>query len=444
MATPLRSLLVAPIYAASIDTGGGQRTYHLYRSLARLGSVDILLVTEPVFADLEATLETLRAQFSQARVVRVHRSTAQFVPASASGASLAGRLGYALRRVHGALRPRSALYRPSEEAIGALRGLLDAQDHHVVVGRYLRCTALSGAFEQQRVPVVVDLDDLDEIVLRSRIGAPTTGWLKRLVLGHQARQTERVVQRLRLRCSHLFIASEADRRFVEHRSISVLPNIPLPPRASLAGAPVTVEIDDPVVLFVGSRVHRVNHEGLLRFVAACWPSISARMPAARLRVVGSGGWEGLREALEQTPGVIVVGRVDAVADEYAKAALCVSPLFEGSGTKIKVLEALAYGRPVVVASHSARGYEELVGHGIVVADDEAAMAEACLTLLGDPVRRRMLGASGQRLVEENHGFEALFGRFERALASAGIGGDDGVARPSPMLQKRVGAASGAD
>jgi hypothetical protein len=65
-------------------------------------------------------------------------------------------------------------------------------------------------------------------------------------------------------------------------------------------------------------------------------------------------------------------------------------------------------------------------------------------LLGDPVRRRMLGASGQRLVEENHGFEALFGRFERALASAGIGGDDGVARPSPILQKRVGAASGAD
>ena len=374
MAAPLRSLLVAPIYAASVDTGGGQRTYHLYRSLARLGSVDILLVSEPAFADLEATLGTLRAQFSQARVVRVHRSTAQFLLPPASGAGLMGGLGYAMRRAHSALRRRSALYRPSGEATEALRRLLDEQDHDVVVGRYLRCTALAGAFEQPDVPVVVDLDDLDEIVLRSRIGAPTTGRLKRLVLGHQARQTARVVERLHARCRHLFIASDADRRFVEHPSISVLANIPLLDGGSLARAPVDAGSDDPVVLFVGSRTHRVNQEGLLRFVASCWPGISARLPAARLRVVGSGGWEELREMLEKTPGVTVVGRVDEVVGEYAKAALCVVPLFEGSGTKIKVLEALAHGRPVVVASHSARGYEPLVGQGIVVADDEASMA----------------------------------------------------------------------
>jgi glycosyltransferase involved in cell wall biosynthesis len=442
MAAALRSLLVAPIYAASIDTGGGQRTYHLYRALARLGSVDILLVSEPAFADLEATLESLRAQFSDAHSVRVHRSAAQFVLAPASGAGRARRLGYALRRVVGALRPRAALYRPSDAAVEALRSLIDARDHHVVVGRYLRCTALSGAFEQQRVPVVVDLDDLDEIVLRSRIGAPTTGRLKRWVLARQARQTERVVHRLRRRCRHLFIASEADRRFVDHPSTSVLPNIPMP--AAAARAQADFEQDDPVVLFVGSRGHRVNHEGLLRFVSACWPLIGARMPSARLRVVGSGGWEALREALEKTPGVTVVGRVDEVADEYARAALCVVPLFEGSGTKIKVLEALAHGRPAVVAGHSARGYERLVGHGVVVAHDEAAMADECLKLLGDPVRRRALGISGQRLVEEGHGFEALFASFTQALAAAGIEIDDDVVRPSPVPRKKVGAASGAD
>ena len=441
MAAVLRSLLVAPIYAASIDTGGGQRTYHLHRALARLGSVDILLVSEPAFADLEATLESLRAQFADARSVRVHRSAPQFVLAPASGAGLARRLGYALRRVLGALRPRSALYRPSREAVEALQGLIDAEDHHLVVGRYLRCTALSGAFEQQRAPVVVDLDDLDEIVLRSRIRAPTTGRLKRLVLARQARQTEQVVHRLRQRCRHLFIASDADRGFVEHPSTSVLPNIPLPAAASFTQ--VAPETDDPVVLFVGSRAHRVNHEGLLRFVSACWPLISARMPTARLRVVGSGGWEALREALEKTPGVTVVGRVDEVADEYAQAALCVVPLFEGSGTKIKVLEALAHGRPVVVAGHSARGYERLIGHGVVVAHDETAMADECLKLLGDPVRRRALGTSGQRLVEESHGFEALFARFTQALAAAGIEVVD-VVRPSPVLPKEVGAASGAD
>jgi len=264
------------------------------------------------------------------------------------------------------------------------------------------------------------------------------------VLGRHARQTRRVVERLHQRCRHLFIASEADRRFVEHPSTSVLANIPLPAGRSHAGAPTDPGGDDPVLLFVGSRAHRVNHEGLLRFVATCWPRISARVPAAHLRVVGSGGWEELREALEKTRGVTVVGRVDEVADEYAKAALCVVPLFEGSGTKIKVLEALAYGRPVVVASHSARGYEQLVGQGIVVAHDEASMAEECVALLADPVRRRALGASGQRLVQEHHGFEALFTSFTRALASAGIAADDSAAPPEAVPRKEVGAASGAD
>jgi hypothetical protein len=98
----------------------------------------------------------------------------------------------------------------------------------------------------------------------------------------------------------------------------------------------------------------------------------------------------------------------------------------------------------VVAGHSARGYERLVGHGVVVAHDEAAMADECLKLLGDPVRRRALGISGQRLVEEGHGFEALFASFTQALAAAGIEIVDDVVRPSPVPRKEVGAASGAD
>ena len=65
-------------------------------------------------------------------------------------------------------------------------------------------------------------------------------------------------------------------------------------------------------------------------------------------------------------------------------------------------------------------------------------------MLADPVRRRALGASGQRLVQEHHGFEALFTTFARALASAGIAVDDSAGRPETVPRKEVGAASGAD
>jgi len=155
------------------------------------------------------------------------------------------------------------------------------------------------------------------------------------------------------------------------------------------------------------------------------------VPVARLRVVGSGGWEAERDQLEQTAGVSVIGTVEDLADEYRGAALCVVPLFEGSGTKIKVLEALMHGRVVVAARHSARGYEELVDRGVVAASNDAELADACAALLLDPARRQAMALAGQRLVRQNYGFEALFDRFSGGLIAAGVFHPDGLPAGTP-------------
>ena len=69
--------------------------------------------------------------------------------------------------------------------------------------------------------------------------------------------------------------------------------------------------------------------------------------------------------------------------EYAGAALCIVPLLEGSGTKIKVLEALMYGRPVVASQHSTRGFEALLGKGLVGAADDSQIVQQCVEHLRD-------------------------------------------------------------
>jgi glycosyltransferase involved in cell wall biosynthesis len=94
--------------------------------------------------------------------------------------------------------------------------------------------------------------------------------------------------------------------------------------------------------------------------------------------------------------------------------MSVVPISAGAGTKIKVLESLRFGRPVVLTRHSLRGYEGVLepGRDVMVADDPAAMADAIVQLLDAPDRRESMAQSGQALVAENFGFE----RFASVVA----------------------------
>jgi len=180
----LRSLLIAPIYNASPITGAGQRTLLLCRALAKLGTVDVLLVSEPACADVERVLDVVAASFAGAGSVAILRSTPQFVAPPAPG--FVARLQTYVQRLRHAARSRERAWRPSLEAIASLRRHLERGRYDVIVTRYLASASLSGALAQERVPVVVDLDDLDEAVIASRIGAPTTSVARRWLLQRHA------------------------------------------------------------------------------------------------------------------------------------------------------------------------------------------------------------------------------------------------------------------
>jgi glycosyltransferase involved in cell wall biosynthesis len=165
------------------------------------------------------------------------------------------------------------------------------------------------------------------------------------------------------------------------------------------------------LLVVASWTHRVNREGVDQFLAEVWPRIRETAPEAQLRLVGSGMSEELRERWKR-PGVTPVGRVEDLGQEYARAAICLAPLYEGGGSKIKVLEALAYRRACVVTGHALRGYAHLLkpGESALVADDAGEFAAACVSLLNDPARRSAMAQRGHGLVRE-HFSQAAFTRI---------------------------------
>lgn len=392
-----RVLLVVPIWACARNTGGGQRTFHLYRALAEFCSLDVLLVSQPQFAGLEALYPRLhRELFPSAMDIHLRRSAASMHPRFGAASLL-------LRRAMKAMRSPRHDYAPSPEALDHLDGLLARTRYDAAVGRYLLETSQSGVLARAAVPVLLDVDDRDDKVLETRLHAATTPLWHKPWLAWRLAQTRPVVDRLLGRCAHLWLASEADGQEVAHPSTSVLPNVPyLPEDVGRAPAPMPAT---KTCIFVGTCVHRVNREGVRHFVERCWPAIRRAEPQARFRVVGSGGWDALRAELERHPGVTVVGSVPSVADEYCAAAFAVVPLLEGSGTKIKVLESLLFGRTLVAHAHAVRGLDELRHReSLMVAHSDEAFAAHVLSLYDHPSAAAAMAAHGRSIVERDYSY----------------------------------------
>jgi glycosyltransferase involved in cell wall biosynthesis len=161
------------------------------------------------------------------------------------------------------------------------------------------------------------------------------------------------------------------------------------------------------ILFVGSLAYRVNERAIDRFLQRVWPLVLGEEPGAAFRIVGSGLSNRQRQSWSLVPGVKVVGFVEELRREYADAAFTVVPIFEGSGTKIKVLESLLFGRTCVATRHALRGFEEVLLHqqALWVADTDEELARGCVVCLRGTQLRNRLAARGRAEVVKHFSFE---------------------------------------
>ena len=114
---------------------------------------------------------------------------------------------------------------------------------------------------------------------------------------------------------------------------------------------------------------------------------------------------------------MVTGAVDDIRPYLAKAALCVVPLRSGSGTRIKIFEAMAMGKAVVSTTLGAEGLPVQHGENIILADDPADFTREVVALLHDPPRRQRLGQAARKLVEESYGWPSVAACFEGIMES---------------------------
>lgn len=174
------------------------------------------------------------------------------------------------------------------------------------------------------------------------------------------------------------------------------------------------------VLFFGAYHWAPNRDGLVRFLREGWGRVAEQHAGARLRIVGSGPLDAVREAAAGLSAVEVVGLVDDIVAEIAAASLVVVPVWTGGGTRIKVLEAMAAARPIVGTGVGVERIGFRDGQHGLLREDPRELADAAVTLLRDPERGVAAGIAAREQVR-GFGWSALAqpleARYREAIAA---------------------------
>ena len=155
------------------------------------------------------------------------------------------------------------------------------------------------------------------------------------------------------------------------------------------------------LLFAGNLGFSANTDGLQKFVDEGWPKLRAACPRATLTIVGLNPSPGVI-GLAQQHGFELHGNVPILEPYYQACDVVIAPILFGSGTRIKILEAMAYGRPVVSTSMGAEGMSLENGRHLLLADTMPGFADALIALAADPARCRALADEAWTFQNQNY------------------------------------------
>jgi glycosyltransferase involved in cell wall biosynthesis len=174
------------------------------------------------------------------------------------------------------------------------------------------------------------------------------------------------------------------------------------------------------LLFCGSLDYEPNVDGLLWFHHEIWPLVKISNPEIRLRVIGRGAktspW---RHDLQSDQQIDLIGEVDDVGPHYKCASMSIVPLRMGSGTRLKILEAMAFGTPVVSTAIGAEGIKGTSGVHLELADNPESFAAAVSRLLHTEFAYEHCRSEARKLVENCYDWRVSGEKLKNALDNLG-------------------------
>ncbi|HEY9811874.1 MAG TPA: glycosyltransferase [Halomicronema sp.] len=260
-----------------------------------------------------------------------------------------------------------------------------------VFGYRIDFSRFAGVLNHPRL--ILDVDDPEHLRQADKVKAFDGGkidWRSRWDLEKLRRYELNAVKRAKA----AFVCQPVDATAFYPHPVFIVPNCVEVPEINYTKSEIQT------LVFVGNMSGgegSPNGDAAKNFVEKVWPLIRSRCPSCKCLLVG-GIEDGLRGEFSRVAGVEVLGFVEDLKAIYACRPVCIAPVRYGTGTRIKILEAMAYGCPVVSTSKGCEGIEITENKEIIVADLEADFADACVSLLGDFSRQERLGNAGKDLI----------------------------------------------
>ncbi|MCA1545756.1 glycosyltransferase [Bradyrhizobium sp. BRP19] len=402
-----KTLVISDRYPLPEKFGADIRTMNLARYFAGLGPVDIAYLSDlpsglRQMAGAGGHLEKDDVFFGKYCLQKLEYPR-----------TLRGRFGMSVRGFPYPVREYS------KASMEKLVALIEFGGYDFVLVRYLRNTAgFFGLSQTAKMKVIVDIDDVLTLSLYDTLFTPTNNALRKLF---------RAINKVLLtyyqtRCVTAFgaclVCSEKDKLDLwgemASESIFVVPNTlgmrgpgELPMGSGFAGR--------HILLFIGALHYQPNVSGLLWFLENVYPLYRNVYPDAVLLVVGRDPLPEVIEACARSKGVELHPDVPDVVEYYKDCRAVVVPLLEGSGTRLKVLEAALLERPIISTRKGVEGLDVVSGVHFLEFDDDRSFCEAYRALSNETVYDALV-ASAESMVLERYSNSALSASMSKVVA----------------------------
>jgi sugar transferase (PEP-CTERM/EpsH1 system associated) len=383
----MRLLYFAPHQIWPLHTGARLRDYQLARQLAARSSV--------IFVEMPDARE-------EPRIPPDDSGLAGVVTLEKDGTYTASKI---LRGLAGPT-PVTVLNCWSPRSASQLASVLRSQEFDTVQMESVHLMQYLPIIREARgcPAIVIDWHNIEsEIMWRY---AETAGnWAKKIFAKRTAKLIERAENRLLDSCAAHAVTSERERRKLlarrPHANIQVVPNgvdasyysaKEIAEASRRTGAPDSKK----TILFVGSMDYHANIDAVTWFSRTVWPEMALNHPYLHFMIVGRDPAPAVRALASDR--IHITGTVDDVRPFYASAAVAVVPLRSGSGTRLKILEAMAAGVPVVSTRMGAEGIEVEDDVHLLLADSGREIAAAVRRIASSAETRERLSQAGRALV----------------------------------------------
>lgn len=358
------------------DSGASNRSTMFIRSLAQFADVEVVSFTPVCESDIPHCKVIYYEDF------HYEENKTSFI----------FKIKHLFNLLRSILHPNKVtnFYTINEEKSSIIRKILCNSDYNFVACRYFEDAVSCSLFDYAN-KLILDVDDTPKSAFIVQVNEYYHNdgkkesflyrYIKKLYIKRKVKSIDIITRNFLSKVYCSFYSNPLDKPYP---SSIYLHNVAI----ANYKIPDEMTIDHPIILMVGWYTYLPNYNGAIHFVKNVWGKVKKAIPNAEFHVVGKYADNSFVRIMEANDGVIVKGFVEDLFKEYSSSNVVIVPIYEGSGTSVKVIEAMQMNRPVISTPKGVRGIEQFLTNGkdYLRADSDKEFSDKIIMLLNSDLK----------------------------------------------------------